>query len=101
MSNNDRFTVRAVVVFLGAGMLIGLVGLIWLVSRGTADAAMIGIVAGPTGTALGALGTLLARTSVEPPLGAVPQPVTIENPPSAPVPVVQPEPVAVPAAAVG
>lgn len=80
----DRFTVRAVVIFLGVGMLTGLVGLIVLVARGGSDAAMLGIIAGPTGTALGALGTLLARTTVEP---LQPQQVTVENKPNDPVPV--------------
>lgn len=82
----DRFTVRAVVCFLGAGMLLGLAGLIWLVARGGTDAALLGVVAGPTGTALGALGTLLARTSVE---DQNPQ-VVVANAPDQPVPVTQP-----------
>lgn len=71
----DRFTVRAVVVFLGAGMLTGLLGLIWLVGRtDVRDAALLAVIAGPTGTALGALGTLLARTSVD---DSNPMPVSV------------------------
>lgn len=80
----DKFTVNAVVVFLGSGMMLGLAGLIWLVSRGHGDPAALAVVAGPTGTALGALGTLLARTSSNPEDG-----VRITNPPSEPVPTVE------------
>jgi hypothetical protein len=76
----DRFTVRAVVVFLGAVTMLGLGGLIWLVGRtDVRDAALLGLIAGPTGTALGALGTLLARTGVDP--------VPVSGPAGGPVPV--------------
>lgn len=65
----DRFTVRAVVCFLGVGMLVGLIGLIWLVgTTSVKDAALLAVIAGPTGTALGSLGTLLARTGSEAPV---------------------------------
>ena len=65
----DRFTVRAVVCFLGVGMLVGLLGLIWLVgTTSVKDAALLAVIAGPTGTALGSLGTLLARTGSETPV---------------------------------
>lgn len=65
----DRFTVRAVVIFLGVGMLVGLIGLIWLVgTTSVKDAALLAVIAGPTGTALGSLGTLLARTGSEAPI---------------------------------
>lgn len=59
----DRFTVRAVVCFLGVGMLVGLVGLIWLVGKtDIKDAGLLAVIAGPTGTALGALGAVLVST---------------------------------------
>lgn len=74
----DRFTVRAVVCFLGVGMLVGLIGLIWLVgTTSVKDAALLAVIAGPTGTALGSLGTLLARTGSE--VGALPVTVTNED----------------------
>lgn len=77
----DRFTVRAVVCFLGVGMLVGLIGLIWLVgTTSVKDAALLAVIAGPTGTALGSLGTLLART------GGDTQQVQVMNAPEDPVP---------------
>lgn len=77
----DRFVVRAVVCFLGVGMLVGLIGLIWLVGRtNVKDAALLAVIAGPTGTALGSLGTLLARTGSE-----APADVNVVNPPEDPV----------------
>lgn len=77
----DRFVVRAVVVFLGVGMLVGLFGLIWLVgTTSVKDAALLAVIAGPTGTALGSLGTLLART------GGEVQPVNVVNESDDPVP---------------
>lgn len=72
----DRFTVRAVVVFLGllglASLIIG--GLLANQEKGVPDF----IVATGSG-ALAALGTLLARTGTES--------VTIDNQPDNPVPV--------------
>lgn len=63
----DRLTVVMVVTFLGVSTLVGLGGLIWLVGRlEVKDAALLAIIAGPTGTALGALGTLLASTRTGP-----------------------------------
>lgn len=77
----DNFTVRAVVMLLGVFALVGLVGLIWLIDHGSvSDAALLAIIAGPTGTALGSLGTLLARTSTD-----HPAPVQVVNPPNDPV----------------
>lgn len=71
----DRFTVRAVVCFLGVAMLVGLVGLIWLVgTTDVRDAALLAVVAGPTGTVIGSLGTLLARTGSD-----TAQPVQVVN----------------------
>lgn len=61
----DRFTVRAVVVFLGAFALTGLVGLVWLIAHDAA-AASLTVVSGLTGTALGSLGTILATTKAGP-----------------------------------
>lgn len=79
----DRFTVRAVVCFLGSATLLGLGGLIWLVgTTNVKDAALLAVVAGPTGTALGALGTMLASTRT---IDA--QPVTVVNEPDEAVPV--------------
>ena len=57
----DNFVTRSVVILLGCGFLIGLLGVIWLIDR-KVPAASLTIVAGLTGTALGSLGTLLART---------------------------------------
>lgn len=80
----DTFTVRAVVCFLGAAALVGLVGLFWLVgTTDVRDAALLAIVAGPTGTVIGALSTLLARTGTD----STPQPVNVMNTPADPVPV--------------
>ena len=75
----DNFTVRAVVLFLGIAVLAGLGGIIWLIARGGTDAALLAIPAGITGTALGGLGTLLARTGRDQ--------VEVINSPAAPVPV--------------
>lgn len=79
----DRFVVRSVVVFLGVATLIGLMGLIWLVDQGKAsDAALLAVVAGPTGSALGALSALLVHTGSEP----TPTPTPPGTPTPAPVP---------------
>lgn len=77
----DRFTVRAVVFFLGLITMLGM-GALWhlVATTEVRDAALLAILAGPTGTALGALATLLART------GSDTQPVVVENKPSEPVP---------------
>lgn len=99
----DRFVVRSVVLFLGVATLIGLVGLIWLVDQGKAtDAALLAVVAGPTGSALGALSALLVHTSVEPVVlqgaaQAVLPPQPVPNP--APVAPAAPKPPAAPTAA--
>lgn len=79
----DRFTVRAVVVFLGVFALLGLLGLLWLI-HGGADPQLLAIPAGLAGTALGALGTLLASTSSS---HGDPSPVEVVNDPAQPVPV--------------
>lgn len=73
----DKFVVRAVVCFLGVAVLLGLGGIIWLIASdpSSADAALLAIVAGPTGTALGALGSLLVRVGGSD--GGSPTPVTI------------------------
>lgn len=54
----DSRTVLTVVVFLGLLALIGLAGTIWLIHEGDDASLVIGV----TGTALGALGSLLATT---------------------------------------
>ena len=77
----DRFTVRAVVCFLGVITMLGITALWHLVATTEVrDAALLAILAGPTGTALGALATLLARTGSD-----TSQPVTVVNPPADPV----------------
>lgn len=92
----DKGTVRMVVGFLGAAVLIGLIGLIWLVGKtDVRDAATLAIIAGPTGVALGSLGTMLAstRTVAEPPPAA---PVAVVGPSGGPVETVdvdRPDPV--------
>lgn len=79
----DRWVVRAVVVFLGLATLSGFAGLVFLVATtDVRDAALLGLVAGPAGTALGALATLLART------GGGAAPVQVVNQGDEPVPVV-------------
>lgn len=80
----DRFSERAVVLFLGSFAILGLGGLIWLIDHGSVkDAALLAIIAGPTGGALGALGTLLARVGP----GDGTQQVQVVNAPTDPVPV--------------
>lgn len=77
---HDEFSERAVVLFLGTFALFGLGGLIWLIDHGSvSDAALLAIIAGPTGGALGALGTLLARVG-----GA--SDVRVTNEPTEPLP---------------
>lgn len=72
-------------LFLGGVTLVGLVGLIVLVgSTSVKDAGLLAVVAGPTGTALGALGTLLASTRT---VDSPPQEVLVTNEPTSPVPV--------------
>lgn len=70
--STDRFTVRAVVLLLGAIALAGMISmgvLIALLARDAVNrdvasiAALVAIIGSPTGVALGALSTLLARTS--------------------------------------
>ena len=72
---NQR-TVTMVVAFLGLFALAGLFGTVWLIDH-QRDASNIAIVAGMTGTALGALGAVLASTKTT----EVPTPVTVTNPP--------------------
>lgn len=70
--------------FLGSATLLGMAGLIWLVgTTAVKDAALLAVVAGPTGTALGALGTMLASTRTV----DTPSPVTVVNEPEDAVPV--------------
>lgn len=73
----SKGTVFLVVAFLGVATLMGMGGLIWLVgTTDVKDAALLAIVAGPTGTALGALATLLASTRTE---SGPPVPVQVQN----------------------
>ena len=76
---NQR-TVTMVVTFLGLFALCGLAGTVWLIDH-QRDASNIAIVAGMTGTALGALGAVLASTKTS----DIPQAVTVANPPADPV----------------
>lgn len=61
----DRLTIRLVITFIGIFALVGLAGIIWLIDEGTAGVDLA-IIAGPTGVALGALGSMLAHTSSTP-----------------------------------
>jgi uncharacterized membrane protein len=61
----DRKVVLAVVLLLGLFALGGLAGTVWLISRDRQPES-IAVVAGLTGTALGALGTMLASTRSSP-----------------------------------
>lgn len=63
---NDRKTVLAVIYFLGAFSLVGLLASTYLIRSG-AEAASVAIVSGMTGTALGGLVGLLASTRSSPP----------------------------------
>jgi hypothetical protein len=74
----DTTTVRLVVGFLGATILLCVTGGFWLAAQGQPVPEFL---VGLGGTALGALGALLART------GSDTQPVTVVNRPSEPVPV--------------
>lgn len=81
----SKGTVFLVVTFLGVATLMGMGGLIWLVgTTDVKDAALLAIVAGPTGTALGALATLLASTRTE---QGAPVPVQVQNDRTEAVPV--------------
>lgn len=76
----DKRTVTMVVAFLGVFALAGLLSSVWLIDH-ERDASNIAIVAGMTGTALGALGGILASTRTQ----QEPQPVI--GPGGGPVPV--------------
>lgn len=73
----DKFTVRSVVLLLGAFALVGIAGLIWLIDHQAASE-NLAIVSGLTGTALGALGAVLVSTRT---VTDSPQPVRIEDEP--------------------
>lgn len=62
----DRAVVLAVVILLGAFALGGLAGTVWLI-HDDKDPSAIAVVSGLTGTALGALGAVLASTRSVPP----------------------------------
>lgn len=82
-----------VVSSLAAIVILGLIGMFYLILEKT-DAALIGIIAGPTATALGSLISLLnnTRTNAAPP--SLPEPIQpIQHP--APVIVANPEPIPV------
>lgn len=77
----DKGTIRAVVILLGLFALVGLSGMIYLIDRET-EADMLAILAGPMGTALGALASILVSTRSQ---SAEPQEVIVANPPGDPV----------------
>lgn len=81
----DRRVVFAVVLFLGTFALMGLGGTTWLIDH-QRDASNIAIVSGLTGTALGALGGILASTRSGPDTA---MPVQVMNAPADAVPVDQ------------
>lgn len=64
--SQDRTVVLAVVILLGLVGMLGLTGTIWLV-HDKIDASAVAVVSTITGTAVGALGTLLASTRSAPP----------------------------------
>lgn len=81
----DSFVERAVVLFVGAFAILGLLELGWLIDHTKIeDAAVLAIIAGPVGGALGILGTLLATVS----RGGKTTPVQVMNEPKDAVPVV-------------
>lgn len=84
---HDKVAMR-VVTFLGGAALLGVAGCIWLVNAAMQYAEvdpgtfpLINSVSNFASAALGALGAILASTGK-----GVPQPVTVENKPSDPVP---------------
>lgn len=86
----DRVAMR-VVTFLGSAGIIGLLGVIGLVYSATSfetiDPSTVALVAGVStivGALFGSLGSILASTGK-----GSPQPVTVENAPSSPLPVVE------------
>lgn len=75
---SDKFSVRAVVVVLGAVVLVVVLGEVWLASTGTSipdSLDRLGF------AALGAVGAMLAKTSTGP------ADVVVQNEPGQPVPV--------------
>ena len=74
----------AVVLFLGTFALLGLGGSLWLVAHDKSGEA-IALVSGMTGTALGALASMLTQTAQRPQNDS--QDVTVVNKPSDPVPI--------------
>lgn len=98
----DRVALR-VVTFLGSATILGLLGVIALVYTSIGydelDASTVPLVSGVStlvGIALGALASMLSTTGK-----SGPQPVTVENKPTEPLPVVEAETPAPSAFAVG
>lgn len=81
----DRFTVHSVVIFLGVIVLLGLGGLIWLISVHTEAAALTTVVGITTGALGGLTGVLASTRSAESPQAVV-------GPGGGPVPVVEGQP---------
>lgn len=69
--SQDKTIVLAVVMFLGVASLLGIASLTFLVWD-KADAALVAVVATPTGTVIGSLASMLAGTKVAPPPDAPP-----------------------------
>lgn len=79
----DIRIVRMVVLFLGMFCIGALAAMAWLI-HGKTPGAELAIIAGPMGTALGALGAVLVSTRTQ---AEEPTPVTVVNPDADPVPV--------------
>lgn len=85
---HDRVALT-VIRFLGSAAITGLLGVVFLVYQATQssnqiDPSTVALVAGVStlaGSALGALGSILASTR-----GSAPQPVTVEQPANNPIP---------------
>ena len=85
---HDRVALT-VIRFLGSAAILGLLGVVFLVFQTTQsanqiDPSTVALVAGVStlaGSALGALGSILASTK-----GAAPQPVSVVNSPADPIP---------------
>jgi hypothetical protein len=79
----DIRIVRMVVLFLGVFCLGSLTAMSWLI-HGKTPGAELAIIAGPMGTALGALGAVLVSTRTT---NEAPQPVSVTNTAADPIPV--------------
>jgi hypothetical protein len=67
-----------VIWFQGLIALCGLLGTIWLIDR-KAGEAVVAILAGMTGTAIGSLSSMMNNTNTPPAPSSLPVPVQVEN----------------------